>query len=85
MKKKKETIQQKVDNFKTKHKQGFVPDEIRTLLKEYPGINMDKFNDALMGITCMMIGGEIITYHCDVEKAIRCGVENRELKSGEWD
>lgn len=71
--------------FKTKHKEGFTNKEIEELLKQYPDINMEKFNDAMMGNTCMMKDGELINYPCDVEKAIRCGVENRELNSFEWD
>jgi len=55
------------------------------LLKDYPNINMDKFYDALMGIICMVKNNEIITYHCDIEKALRCGIENRNLNIWEWD
>ena len=80
-----ENIKEKVYNFKTKNKQGFIQSEIDTLLKDYPGINMDKFNNAVMGVTCMVINGEITTYHCDIEKALRCGIENRKLRSWEWD
>ena len=76
---------QKVYNFKTKNKEGFVQSEIDTLLKEYPDINMDKFNSALMGITCMIINDETVIYHCDIDKALRCGIENRNLRSWEWD
>ena len=46
---------------------------------------MDKFYDALMGIICMVKNNEIITYHCDIEKALRCGIENRNLNIWEWD
>ena len=45
-------IREKVYNFKTKNKEGFVQSEIDTLLKDYPNINIDKFNSALRGITC---------------------------------
>lgn len=78
-------IREKVYNFKTKNKEGFVQSEIDTLLKEYPNINMDKFNSALMGNTCMMVDNEIVMYHSDIEKALRCGIENRNLRSYEWD
>lgn len=80
-----ENIKEKVYNFKTKNKEGFTQLEINTLLEEYPDINLDKFNNALMGITCMVIDDEIITYHCDVEKALLCGIENRDLRGYEWD
>lgn len=78
-------IREKVYGFNTKNKEGFVQSEIDTLLKDYPRINMDKFNNALMGITCMRINNEMVIYHCDVDKALRCGLENRNLNYLEWD
>lgn len=80
-----ENIREKVYNFKTKNKEGFVQSEIDTLLKDYPEINMDKFNSALIGLTCIVIHDETITYHSDIDKALRCGVENRDLSNYEWD
>jgi hypothetical protein len=67
-------IREKVYNFKTKNKEGFVQSEIDTLLKDYPNINMDKFNIALLGVTCMIINDETVFYHCDIDMALRCGV-----------
>ncbi len=78
-------IKEKVYNFKTKNKEGFIKSEIDTLLEDYPGINIDKFNSALMGNTCMVVDNEIVMYHCDIEKALRCGIENRNLRGWEWD
>lgn len=78
-------IHVKVYGYKTKYPEGFIKREIEELLKDYPGIHMDKFNDALMGNTCMMRNNEVISYHCDIEKAIVCGTENRRLRSWEWD
>jgi len=46
---------------------------------------MDKFNSALIGITCMRINDETVIYHCDIDKALRCGVENRNLRTWELD
>ena len=80
-----ENIREKVYKFKTKNKEGFIKSEIDTLLKDYPDVNMDKFNSALMCITCMTIDNEIVIYHCDIEKALRCGIENRDLYDSEWD
>ena len=74
-----------VFNYKTKYKEGFTKEEIDSLLKNYPDINMDKFEDALMGITCMMIDDRMIVYHCDIDHAIKCGMENRRLTLLEWD
>lgn len=84
-KKEKVSIKYHVYNFKTKYEHGFISEEIEEILKSYPKINMDKFNDALRGNTCMMRDGKIITYHCDIEKALYCGTENRDLTIDEWD
>lgn len=74
-----------INKYKTKHKAGFVKSEIEDLLKNYPGIDMEKFNDALTGITCMGIDNEMVIYHHDIEKAIRCGLEKRNLTEEEFD
>jgi len=79
------TIRDKIYNFKTKHEEGFIQSEIDVLLKGYPDIDMDKFHNALMGITCMIRDEETIIYHCDIEKALYCGIEGRDLYSWEWD
>jgi hypothetical protein len=79
------TISERVSNYPTKHKWGFIQSEIDDLLKEYPNINMDKFNEALMGNTCMIIDKEVINYHCDIELALHCGMENRSPKAHEID
>ena len=78
-------IQDKIYSYKTKHKEGFLQTEVNTLLIDYPNINMYKFNDALMGNTCMLKDGKIVQYHCDIYKAIICGIENRGLTLNEWD
>lgn len=78
-------ITEAVYRYPTKHKEGFIQSELEELLKQYPDINMDKYNDALMGITCMAVDGQAVIYHCDVAKAIICGIENRGLKVWEWD
>ena len=78
-------IHEKVYNYPTKHKEGFVQSEVGALLKDYPNIDMEKFNSALMGNTCIVKEGEIIQYHCDIEKALICGIEKRNLRGYEWD
>lgn len=78
-------IKEKVFSFPTKHKEGFVQSEIVTLLKDYPDIDMDKFNSALAGNTCMVKDDKIIYYHWDIEKALICGIEKRNLRNYEWD
>ena len=67
------TITEKVNNYPTKHEIGFTQSEIDELLKEYP-IDMNRFNEAMMGHTCVVIDNEIIIYHCDVEMAIKYSV-----------
>lgn len=64
---------------------GFNPDELKTIVAEFPDINMDKFNLAMNGNTCMMEEGRIITYPCDVVTALRCGIENRDIRFSEFD
>lgn len=64
---------------KTKHKEGYTHDEILQLLKESPEIDPDTFFHNLGVNTCIMRDGELITYHCDVDFAIRCTRENRTL------
>lgn len=78
-------IKKLVYSYKTKYKEGFINDEMQDILKQFPDINMEKFNNAMQGNTCIAKGNQTIIFHCDVEKAIRCGVENRDLKIWEWD
>ena len=77
-------IKDLVYNYKTKYKQGFIKKEIDKLLEEL-NINENRFNKALGVNTCMLIDGEIITYHNDILKGIICALENREQNSFEWD
>ncbi len=74
-----------VYNFKTKYKEGFTASDIDKLLVDYPELNKDKFDNALCGITCDMRDEELVIYHCDIHKAMLCGLENRDLKWHEWD
>lgn len=76
---------QKLDNFKTKYEEGFTESEIDLLLKDFPNINKEKFYNALNGTTGIVKNDEYLSYHCDIEKALVCGVENRNLYSYEWD
>ncbi len=78
-------IREEVNSWLTKNKQGFTRDEYMKLLDNYPGINMDRFWDALNGITCMSIDGETVVFHRDIELAIRCGMEDRSPTISEWD
>lgn len=79
------TPRERVYGFKTKYKEGFIQSEVEKLLKYYPDIDMKKFNDALMCNTCMLIDGNIIQYHCDIELALVCGIEKRNIRPSEFD
>lgn len=74
-----------VYNYKTAHKEGFTKREIEELISRFPRLNKEKFNKAFYGNTCMIKNGEIITYHIDVLTALRCGLENRDVNSLEFD
>jgi hypothetical protein len=78
-------LEKLVYNYKTRNEAGFTAAEEKELLKQFPNISMDKYYDAMRGNTCMMGEGGIITYHCDILKALICGLENRELTLSEWD
>jgi hypothetical protein len=67
------SITERVYNYPTKHKYGFIKAEIEDLLKEYP-IDIERFNLSMMGHTCMLIDNERIWYHCDIIKAIKYSV-----------
>lgn len=74
----------KVYEYKTKYKEGFIHDEIKSLCEE-EGVDIDVFLDKLGVNTCIMRDGQMITYHCDVDLALRCCLENRDKNVFEWD
>jgi len=53
-----------------KSKFGLTNNEIKALLKERK-INEKDFYKALGTNTCMVINGETITYHTDIDRALR--------------
>lgn len=73
-----------VNKYPVKYEYGFTSEEIKNLLKEYD-LNPESFYNALGINTCMIIDGQTITYHCDIEKALFCVVENRNQNIWEWD
>lgn len=79
-------IKNMVYDYPTKSEHGFTQAEINSLLSWFPTINMEKFDDAMMGNTCMLNeDDQLINYHCDVYKALICGFENRDLTLAEFD
>ena len=84
--KEKNLLYERVYNYKSKSEYGLIEAEILEVLKDYPDCNMDKYNDAMFGNTCMVNDDkEVINYQCDVYSAILCGVENRDQTLHEWD
>lgn len=79
------SIKDFVYNYKTTYEQGFTREEIDVVKGLFSKINIQKFDEALYGITCMMIDDQIVIYHCDIEKALRCGLQNRSLNFYEFD
>jgi len=77
-------VQKLIEEYPTKHKEGFIGSEIITIINEY-GISSDTFFDALGVNTCMIIDGDMVTYHCDIITALYCVLEGREKHPLEWD
>jgi hypothetical protein len=79
------SVYQLVYNYPTKYKMGFTNSEIQDLLKNFPNMNRQYYDNALFGTTCTMIDGEMITYHCDIENAIICGLKGTNIGGIKWD
>lgn len=77
-------LEKKVFDYNTKYKEGFIKSEIEQLLEEL-NINERRFYKALGVNTCMLVDGDVITYHTDILKGVVCALENREQNSLEWD
>lgn len=89
-KKQLKNIHKFVYEYKTKHDDGFINSEIENVKfiinKLYGPLNEEKFKSALEVITCQMDNKDgFIIHHCDIENAIRCGLENRDLTIVEFD
>lgn len=71
------------------HEQGYTGEELEFVLNEiksnFPDFNQSKFDDNMMGNTCMVIDGKAIMYYWDVSQAMMCGLEDRNLRIDEWD
>ncbi len=77
-------ISEIINNYPTKYKEGFMESEVNSLLEKY-GLDSKKFYEKLGVNTCIEIDGEILTYHCDIETALFCLIENRDKTIWEWD
>ena len=63
-------VKQPQPNELIKARFGLTDNEIKALLKERK-INDKDFYKALGTNTCMIINGEVITYHTDIDRALR--------------
>jgi hypothetical protein len=73
-----------IDSYPTKYEHGFLDSETKEILEKYE-IDKDKFYTALGINTCMVIEGQTLNFHCDIELALRCVIENRDKTLEEWD
>ena len=74
-----------VYNYPTKYELGFTNSEIEDVLKKFPNINREYYENALMGVTVCMVNDEMITFSCDVENALICGLKKTDLVGVKWD
>jgi hypothetical protein len=72
-------------NYPTKYQMGFTNSEIEEVLKNFPNLNRQYYDNALYGTTCTIIDGETITYHCDIENAIIYGLRGTNIGGIKWD
>jgi hypothetical protein len=79
-----ENLSEFINTYPTKHKYGFLATETNDILEKF-GIDKDNFYTALGVNTCMIIEGQTLNYHDDIELALRCVIENREKTLDEWD
>lgn len=80
-----ENITEILDNFNTKHKQGFTQEDIIRLLEQFPSITLEKFNEKMGIVTVLEVDGEIVYFRGDVELILRLILENRDIHPYEWD
>ena len=74
-----------LDDFKRKHKQGYASDEVMQIFKSLNNADKKIFFDCLNGVTTIEVDGQIFFYEIDIERAIRCSLEKRNLENLEWD
>lgn len=64
-----------IENFKTKYPEGFTSEELERMLKKFPKLNRQKFNDSMFCNTCLLIDNKMINYIHDVMLAVKLGLE----------
>lgn len=59
-----------ISNFPTKYEQGFTESEIYQVIEDFPPITYNEFFRTLGVNTVMVIGGETLRYHTDIERTL---------------
>jgi|LakMenEpi03Aug12_release.lakeMendotaPanAssembly.Ray.scaffolds.fasta_scaffold2571943_2 hypothetical protein len=77
-------IKKIVNKFPTKYSSGFTHEEISDLLEQL-NVNEKRFNKAMGTNTVMMIDGNTIYYHTDIESALNQVVNNKSQHPLAWD
>ena len=71
-------------SYPTKYPEGFLSSETKSILVSH-NIDENEFYKILGVNTCMVRDNQVLNYHCDIELALRCIIENRDKTPGEWD
>ena len=79
-----ENLTEFINTYPTKYQYCFLASETNDILEKF-GIDKEKFYTALGVNTCMLMEGQVLNYHCDIELALRCVIENRGKTIDEWD
>lgn len=80
-----ENLTNYVYDYPTKYPMGFTDKEVKEIASKFPRMNKEKFDDALMCITCTSVDNETVIFHCDIETALRCGLQDRGMTQTEFD
>lgn len=78
-------VEELLERYPRIHQHGFTHGEMEHILKFFPKINMEAYNNAMMCNTGMIIENDFITYPTDFRTGLFCGLEGREATIGEWD
>jgi hypothetical protein len=77
-------IKKIVNKFPTKYSMGFTDEEISDLLEQL-NVNEKRFNKAMGVNTVMMIDGNTIHYHTDIESALNQLLNGKSQHPLAWD
>jgi hypothetical protein len=63
-------LKELVINYPSKYKEGLLQSELHEILKYFPEIYTEKFEDAISNITVTLIDNNIVIYKHDIYKAL---------------